>query len=47
MELSTKKLFSSLKNSPKRKFKVNHTFKFIHYIKNLITSICNLCKSFL
>jgi len=28
MELSTKKLFSSLKNSPKRKFKVNHTFKF-------------------
>lgn len=28
MELSTKKLFSSLKNSPKRKFKVNHIFKF-------------------
>ena len=27
MELSTKKLFSSLKNSPKRKFKVNHTIK--------------------
>lgn len=27
MELSTKKLFSSLKNSPKRKFKVNHTTK--------------------
>ena len=25
--LSTKKLFSSLKNSPKRKFKVNHTIK--------------------
>ena len=27
MELSTKKLFSSLKNSPKRKFKVNNTVK--------------------
>ena len=27
MELSTKKLFSSLKNSPKRKIKVNHTIK--------------------
>ena len=27
MKLSTKQLFSSLKNSPKRKFKVTHTFK--------------------